>query len=155
MFLRRLCFSAVRLSLYVRLSERLESIVQSHCLGAQMHIQSCVLCSLNSVNPSAVPKLKTQASPVFLPLSRIFTLSRRASSQHNFHWKPSSSSFSLSVLSCWLTAAVFDKTHTKVFFKELQKRIFFYFGPYFFSQKNVFSDILSQSKGKCYIRSYF
>lgn len=52
----------------------LESGVQSHCWGAQMHIQSCVLCSLNSVNPSAVPKLRTQASPVFSPLSRIFTL---------------------------------------------------------------------------------
>lgn len=51
-----------------------------------MHIQSCVLCSLNSVNPSAVPTLRTQASPVFSPLSRIFTLSRWAISQHNFHF---------------------------------------------------------------------
>lgn len=107
-----LCFSAVRLSVYLCLSECLESAVQSHCLGAQMHIQSCVLRSLNSVNPSAVPKLRTQASPVFSPLSRIFTLSRRASSQHNFTNAsarlPSSSIFSLSTL--LLTTAVLHKS---------------------------------------------
>lgn len=75
-----LCGPSVYVS--VSQSECFECCVQSHCWGAQMHIQSCVLCSLNSVNPSAVPKLRTQASPVFSPLSRIFTLSHWARSQN-------------------------------------------------------------------------
>lgn len=121
MFLSRPFASAVRLSLYLRLSERLGCGVQSHCLGAQMHTQCCVLCSLNSVNPSAVPKLRTQASPVFSPLSRIFTLSHRASSQHKFHWKPSSSYFSLSVLSCWLLLSL-TKPSWKCFFSRWEEK---------------------------------
>lgn len=67
-------------SVYVSVShsECLQSGPQSRCWGAQMHFQARVLCSLNSVNPSAVPKLRTRASPVFSPLSRIFTLPLRA-----------------------------------------------------------------------------
>lgn len=132
-----LCFSAVRLSLYLRLSERLDCGVQSHCLGAQMHTQCCVLCSLNSVNPSAVPKLRTQASPVFSPLSRIFTLSHRASSQHKFHWKPSSSSFSLSVLSCWLLLSL-TKPSWKCFFSRWEEK------KNFFGHREMFWDLPKQ-----------
>lgn len=95
------CFFASLHSICVWLSERIDCGVQSHCLRAQMHIQSCVLCSLNSVNPSAVPNLRTQPSPVFSTLSRIFTLSHRASSQRNFHQNHPLPSF-LSVFSCWL-----------------------------------------------------
>lgn len=120
-----LCGPSVYVS--VSQSECLESSVQSHCLGAQMHIQSCVLCSLNSVNPSAVPKLRTQASPVFLPISRIFALSRWTSSQHNFHsvvlifhWK-SSSSFSVCVFVPVLNVNVFDKTCMDVMVTEEKK----------------------------------
>lgn len=76
----------------VSAAERLDGGAQSHCLGAQMHTQSRLLHRLNSVNPSAVPNLRTQAAPLFSPLSRIFTLSHGTSSQHKFHWKPSSPS---------------------------------------------------------------
>lgn len=78
----RLCAPSVYVS--VSQSERVQRCLQSRCCGAQMHVQSRVLCSLNSVNPSAVPKLRTQASPVFSPLSRIFTLSHQASRQDTF-----------------------------------------------------------------------
>lgn len=74
----------------VSAAERLDAGAQSYCLGAQMHTQSHLCRRLNSVNPSAVPNLRTQAAPLFSPLSRIFTLSHGTSSQHKFHWKPSS-----------------------------------------------------------------
>lgn len=56
-----LCSSVVRLSVCVSVSqsERLQRRVQSRRRGAQMHVQSRVLCSLNSVNPSAVLKPRT------------------------------------------------------------------------------------------------
>lgn len=67
--------------------ECLQSGLQSLRWGAQMYVQAPVLCSLNSVNPSAVPKLRTQASPVFSPLSRIFTLfSPSKQPQDRFHF---------------------------------------------------------------------
>lgn len=102
----------------VSTAERLDGGAQSHCLGAQMHTQSRLLRRLNSVNPSAVPNLRTQAAPLFSPLSRIFTLSHGTSSQHKFHWKLSSPSPAHSPLPPLLTPPPSRMRWDPVFFLE-------------------------------------
>lgn len=157
---RNLCSWVVPLllcgpSVYVSVSqsECLESGVQSHCLGAQMHIQSCVLCSLNSVNPSAV--LKTEDTSVFSvfaakPDFHSFFFAKQVANTTSTDNHPPSPFFSLSVCSLWMLLS-FTKPSWKyiyIFFLSLlfQKCCFFFF---FWSQKRKCSSYtLTQRKEK-------
>lgn len=157
---RNLCSWVVPLllcgpSVYVSVSqsECLESGVQSHCLGAQMHIQSCVLCSLNSVNPSAV--LKTEDTSVFSvfaakPDFHSFFFAKQVANTTSTDNHPPSPFFSLSVCSLWMLLS-FTKPSWKYiyifFFLYCFKNaaFFFFFG---LRKENVLHTLLHREKRK-------